>query len=146
VARCWRMRRRVARIHRPSRAARRRRSRPAVCCRHAVAAQLFLGGARREAAPTKGAPPHMLTLAVRASTAASSIVAGLGTPAPSKSGIPASARPRLIMSAPVFAAPSAIVVRAHARMHGTPHRAHCVLLPLHACMSIPTLLPCISFR
>ena len=85
----------------------------------------------------------MFSFAGRASTA-SSIVASLATPAPpSKPSSPAFAsarRPRLIMSAPVFAAPSAVAVRAHARMHGSPDTAPSTLcyyaLALHACMHV----------
>nr|AYJ71803.1 beta-carbonic anhydrase 2P3b isoform A [Garnotia stricta var. longiseta] len=49
----------------------------------------------------------MSAFAVRAST--SSIIASLGTPAPSSSNSPASARPRLIRNAPVFAAATTVV-------------------------------------
>lgn len=52
----------------------------------------------------------MSAFAVCAST--SSIIASLGTPAPSSSNSPASARPcRLIRNAPVFAAATTVVVR-----------------------------------
>ncbi|XP_062206317.1 uncharacterized protein LOC133908349 [Phragmites australis] len=105
------MRRRVVRVHRPSRAARRRLSRlKGSPCRHAGAAHYLGCCAYKEGANGKGTRKMSTAAGFAIRSSASAIVGSLGTPATSSSSSSASARPRLIRNAPVFAAPTTVVV------------------------------------